>query len=77
MQPSAITTEGKRMRWPVNDGNAVAELTAWAYIFAVEDGWCDYDRSGFLQWSELGRARYEAGDASTYADADGQGAFCF
>ena len=46
-------------------------------IFGIEDGWFQYDRSGFLHWSETGRKRYTAGDSGTYVQASGQAAFAF
>jgi hypothetical protein len=40
------------------------------FIFGIEDGWFRHDRSGFLQWSTLGRERYAAGDSATYTEAE-------
>lgn len=63
--------------WPINTGRLCAEDVAWGMIFGIEDGWFRYDRSGHLQWSELGRERYAAGDSVTYTEASGQAAFAF
>ncbi len=63
--------------WPINTGRLCAEDVAWGMILGIEDGWFRYDRSGFLQWSELGRERYAAGEGMTYTEASGQAAFAF
>ncbi|SEI20857.1 hypothetical protein SAMN05216228_10628 [Rhizobium tibeticum] len=62
---------------PINTGRLYAEDAAWGMIFGIEDGWFRYDRSGFLQWSELGHERYAAGESMTYMEASGQAAFAF
>ena len=63
--------------WPINAVRLCAEDEAWGFILGIEDGWFRYDRSGFLQWSALGRERYAAGDSATYTEASGQAAFAF
>ena len=78
-KPSPCNPEGKgRDNWPINDGHkSSAEDRAWSFIFGVEDGWFEYDRSGFLNWSEKGRDRYAAGDSATFVEHSGQVAFAF
>lgn len=79
-KPSAVNPEGKKggEHWPINGKASSPEDQAWAFIFGIEDGWFEYDRAGFLQWSVKGRDRYSAGDASTYVEAKtGQAAFAF
>lgn len=63
--------------WPINTGCLCAEDVGWGMILGIEDGWFRYDRSGHLQWSELGRERYAAGESMTYTEASGQTAFAF
>lgn len=75
--PTLNSTDRKTEHWPVNTGGTCAEDNAWAVIIGLEDGWLAYDRAGFLEWSDSGRARYAAPDGSSYADADGQMAFGF
>ncbi|MBD8737042.1 hypothetical protein [Sphingomonas sp. CFBP 13706] len=79
-KPSACNSEGKKggERWPINGKASSLEDQAWAMIFGIEDGWFEYDRAGFLQWSVKGRDRYSAGNAVTYVEAKtGQAAFAF
>lgn len=76
-EPCPCTSADRRERWPVNPGHGCAEDSAWAHIFGIEDGWMEYDRAGFLQWSALGRSRWEAGDSATFVEASGQGGFAF
>jgi hypothetical protein len=79
-KPSPTNPEGKKggEHWPINGKASSAEDHAWAMIFGIEDGWFEYDRAGFLQWSMKGRDRYSAGDAATYVEAKtGQAAFAF
>jgi len=75
--PSVCRQEKGAEHWPINTGRQCAEDAAWGMIFGIEDGWFRYDRSGFLQWSELGRERYTAGESVTYTQASGQTAFAF
>lgn len=75
--PTLNSTDRKTEHWPVNTGGTCAEDNAWAVIIGLEDGWLAYDRAGFLEWSDSGRARYAAPDGSSYAEADGQMAFGF
>lgn len=78
--PAPVNPEGKKggEHWPINGKASSAEDSAWAFIFGIEDGWFEYDRSGFLVWSVKGRDRHEAGDAPTYVEAkSGQAAFAF
>ncbi|WP_430442293.1 hypothetical protein [Shinella sp.] len=75
--PSVCRQEKGAEHWPINTGRQCAEDIAWGMIFGIEDGWFRYDRAGFLQWSELGRERYAAGDSATYMQASGQAAFAF
>ncbi len=76
-QPMPCKSDGKNTSWPINGKASSPEDTAWAAIIGIEDGWFEYDRSGFLNWSEKGRDRYAAGDAATYVEATGQAAFAF
>lgn len=75
--PTLNSTDRKTPHWPVNTGGICSEDNAWAVIIGLEDGWLNYDRAGFLEWSESGRARYTSPDGSNYAEADGQMAFGF
>ena len=75
--PSVCRPDKGAEHWPINTGRQCAEDAAWGMIFGIEDGWFRYDRSGFLQWSELGRERYVAGESATYTQASGQTAFAF
>lgn len=73
--PSLCRQEKGAEQWPINTGRLPAEAVAWGMIFGVEDGWFRHDRAGFLQWSELGRERYAAGDSASYVQASGQASF--
>jgi hypothetical protein len=75
--PSPCRQDKGSVHWPINTGRQCAEDVAWGMIFGIEDGWFRHDRSGFLQWSELGRERYAAGESATYTQASGQTAFAF
>lgn len=75
--PSLCRQEKGAEHWPINTGRLPAEAVAWGMIFGVEDGWFRHDRAGFLQWSELGRERYAAGDSASYVQASGQASFAF
>jgi len=75
--PSVCRQDKGSEHWPINTVRLSAEVEAWGMIFGIEDGWFRYDRAGFLQWSELGRERYAAGDSATYMQASGQSAFAF
>lgn len=77
-RPSPFS-DGEGTRCPINSkggGKRYAE-EAWAFIHGVEDGWMTYDRRGYLQWSELGQARYFAGDGESFKERNGQHAFAF
>ncbi|RSV12403.1 hypothetical protein CA235_17205 [Sphingomonas sp. ABOLF] len=77
MQPMPCNSEGKgKPRWPIN-GRCGGEDAAWGFIFGIEDGWFEYDRSGHLEWSAFGRDRYAIGDSTTYTETSGQAAFAF
>lgn len=77
--PMSCNPEGKKggEHWPINGRPSSPEDTAWGFIFGIEDGWFEYDRSGHLSWSQKGRDRYAAGDRPTYVEATGQVAFAF
>lgn len=76
MQPIPSSTESGSVRYPIN-GRLKGEDKVWALIYGIEDGWFEYDRSGFLQWSDYGRDRYAAGEEVTFTEASGQTAFAF
>ena len=77
-KPSPCNPDGKGEHWPINGNSSSAEDHAWSFIFGIEDGWFEYDRSGHLQWAKYGRDRYAAGDSSTYVEsATGQVAYAF
>lgn len=63
--------------WPINSGPRCAEDLAWGFILGIEQGWFKHDRSGHLQWSQLGRNRYAAGHGATFTESSGQTAFAF
>lgn len=75
--PSVCRQDKGAEHWPINTGRQCAGHVAWGLITGIEDGWFRHDRSGHLQWSELGRERYAAGDSATYTQASGQTAFAF
>ncbi|ALR23157.1 hypothetical protein [Sphingobium baderi] len=75
--PSPCRQDTGSEHWPINHGRLCAEDVAWGMIHGIEDGWFRHDRSGHLQWSELGRERYAAGDSAIYTEASGQAAFAF
>ncbi|SCW93631.1 hypothetical protein SAMN02927924_04371 [Sphingobium faniae] len=75
--PSACQQERGADRWPIHLHGPCAEDKAWSFIIGIEDGWFSYDRSGFLQWSPMGRDRYAAGDSASFTEASGQTAFAF
>lgn len=75
--PSVCRQDSGAKHWPINTGRQCAEDVAWGMIFGIEDGWFHHDRSGHLQWSELGRERYAAGDSAIYTQASGQTSFAF
>ena len=78
LPPSPCRPEGKAVHWPVNSGFTVTPADrAWSKVFGIEDGWLAYDRAGFLQWTELGRNRYAAGESLTFTETSGQTAFTF
>jgi hypothetical protein len=76
--PSLCQQDSGSEHWPINVGRGIgAELEAWAMIHGMEDGWFAHDRSGFLQWTRIGRDRYAAGDSASFTEASGQAAFAF
>lgn len=76
-KPAICRQDNDSEHWPINRGPMCAEDEAWGMIIGIEDGWFRHDRSGHLQWSQLGRDRYAAGDGQTFTSASGQGAFAF
>ena len=76
-KPSACKSDGKTEHWPINGRASSPEDEAWAFIFGIEDGWFNYDRAGFLVWTEKGRDRYAAGDSITFTETSGQTAMAF
>lgn len=75
--PMPCNPDGKSEHWPINGRTSNGEDAAWAFIHGVEDGWFELDRSLHLQWSELGRSRYAAGEETTFTEVSGQAAFAF
>lgn len=76
--PMGNKQDGGAEHWPINTAHGVcAEDNAWAIIHGIEDGWFAHDRSGFLQWSQVGRDRYAAGESVSFTEASGQAAFAF
>lgn len=75
--PSPCQQEGGSEFWAINAHGLCAEDEAWAFVIGIEDGWFSYDRSGFLQWSPIGRDRYAAGDSDSFTETSGQTAFAF
>lgn len=75
--PMVCSQDKGSEHWPINTGRLCAEDVGWGMILGIEDGWFRYDRSGHLQWSELSRERYAAGESMTYTEASGQTAFAF
>ncbi|MFC3216482.1 MULTISPECIES: hypothetical protein [Sphingomonadaceae] len=76
-QPTICRQDNGSEHWPINSGPDCAEDLAWGFIIGVEDGWFSRDRSGYLQWSQLGRDRYAAGDSASFTESSGQAAFAF
>lgn len=76
-KPSPCQPGNGATHWPINHPSLPANTVAWALIHGIESGWFTYDRAGFLQWTEAGRERFAAGDASTFVSGSGQGAFAF
>lgn len=76
-EPHMCRQDNGSEHWPINSGPHCAEDLAWGFIIGIEHGWFRHDRSGHLQWSQLGRDRYAAGDGQTFIAASGQGAFAF
>lgn len=69
--PRASKQENGAEHWPINSpGSICSEEMAWSFIHGIEDGLFEYDRAGFLQWSALGRLRFEQGECFT--DTAGQ-----
>lgn len=75
-KPSVCRQDKGQEHWPINTSNIGASAEAWAMIHGIEDGNFKHDRAGFLQWTQLGRDRFEAGDSVTF-DHAGQGGFAF
>lgn len=76
-QPMICRPDNGSAYWPINGGPRCAEDLAWGFIIGIEDGWFRHDRSGHLQWSQLGRDRYAAGDSASFTESSGQAAFAF
>lgn len=76
-KPTVCRQENGSDHWPINRGPMCAEDEAWGMIVGIEDGWFRHDRSGYLQWSQLGRDRYAAGDSASFTETSGQTAFAF
>lgn len=78
MAPSLCKPDNGPGHWPINAPFGLcAEDQAWAFIHGIEDGWFAHDRSGHLQWTQIGRDRHAAGEASSFTEASGQTAFAF
>src|SRR3546814_12331540 len=60
-QPMICRQDNGSEHWPINSVARCAEDLAWGFILGIEQGWFKHDRSGHLQWSQLGRDRYAAG----------------
>ncbi|SAL84905.1 hypothetical protein AWB68_07489 [Caballeronia choica] len=75
--PHACKQDGGRESWPINGGSRDVFRRAWGIIIGIERGWFTYNRGGFLNWSEAGRCRYDAGDRSSFIETSGQSAFAF
>jgi hypothetical protein len=75
--PMANKQDNGSEHWPINGGSHCAEDQAWAMIHGIEDGWFAHDRAGFLQWTQLGRDRFAAGESASFVQASGQAAFAF
>lgn len=76
-EPHICRQDSGSEHWPINSGPHCAEDMAWGFIIGIEDGWFQHARSGHLQWSQLGRDRYAAGDSASFIEASGQTAFAF
>lgn len=78
LTPSLCKPDHGSAYWPINAPHGLcAEDEAWAMIHGIEDGWFAHDRSGFLHWTEQGRARHAAGDNVSFTETSGQTAFAF
>lgn len=78
LAPSLCKPDHGSAYWPINAPHGLcAEDEAWAMIHGIEDGWFAHDRSGFLHWTEQGRARHAAGDSASFTETSGQTAFAF
>ena len=76
-RPSPCQPGNGPAHWPINHPALAANAVAWALIHGIESRWFAHDRAGFLHWTEAGRERFAAGDASTFISSSGQGAFAF
>lgn len=76
-EPQICRQDNASEHWPINGGPRCAEDLAWGFIIGIEDGWFKHDRSGYLQWSQVGRDRYAAGDSASFTESSGQAAFAF
>lgn len=79
LKPSPCQPDKGPERWPVNQNHQDKHFApAWGMVFGIEGGWFKHDRSGHLQWTELGRAKFKAGGEITFIENNtGQGAFSF
>jgi hypothetical protein len=76
-RPSPVKQDSGVENWPINDSGR-DDASAWLRIIGLERGWFDYDRSGHLAWTLVGRDRYAGGGSPAYTEAKtGQGAFAF
>lgn len=76
--PKLVNSDGCAAHWPINNGFELdAQGRAWSRVFGIEEGWFDYDRSGFLGWTEAGRNRHAGGDTGRFTEASGQVALVF
>jgi hypothetical protein len=64
-RPSACKQDNGAIHWPINDSFQDGVRPdpgglAWARVFGIEAGWFVRPSRRYLQWSEAGRALYEA-----------------
>jgi hypothetical protein len=81
MRPGPVKQDSGVEHWPVNDSGR-DDASAWLRIIGLERGWFDYERSGHMFWTQVGRDRYAGGGGGggrfSYTEAKtGQGAFAF
>lgn len=77
ISPPALKKRGQT-DWPNAHYGVDAVAKSWATIVGIEQGWFDYSRGGYLEWTQAGRDRHAAGDAPVYVEkATGQLSFAF